>query len=165
MDQQNAFVFSAKIEIIGINPFVFVPQNILQSIFIQAKKEKGFIPIKGNVNGKPFQQTLVKYSGEWRLYINTIMVKNSPKRIGEIIEISISHDPDSREIKIPPEFKKALNADNAAQLIFEQLSHSRKQEIFRNLVRIKTKESFDNNITRAINFLNGKESYLGRKKP
>lgn len=38
-------------------------------------------------------------------------------------------------------------------------------EILRNLARLKTKKSFDKNITRAINFLNGNESFLGRKRP
>lgn len=165
MDKSNIDVFSAKIEIIGINPFVFVPDSILKSIFIQAKKDKGHIPIKGTINENPYKQTLVKYSGEWRLYINTIMLKNSPKRIGEIVEVSITFDPESREIEMPIEFKEALNSNKEANLIFEQLSNSRKQEILRNLARLKTKKSFDKNITRAINFLNGNESFLGRKKP
>src|SRR5690606_41266848 len=63
-------------DIIGVNPFVFVPEDILKAIFEQAGKDKGPIPIKGLVNGKPYTQTLVKYSGEWRLYINMIMLKD-----------------------------------------------------------------------------------------
>jgi hypothetical protein len=35
------------IEIIGINPFVFIPENILENIFEQAGKNKGPIPVKG----------------------------------------------------------------------------------------------------------------------
>ncbi|WP_207421354.1 hypothetical protein [Desertivirga brevis] len=35
------FKFTATIEIIGINPFVFVPDDILNSIFEQAGKSKG----------------------------------------------------------------------------------------------------------------------------
>ncbi|MCX2682094.1 hypothetical protein OOZ15_19245 [Galbibacter sp. EGI 63066] len=57
------YQFSATIEKIGINPFLFVPENILKSIFEQARKDKGPIPIKGEVNGK----TLVKYQGDWWL--------------------------------------------------------------------------------------------------
>lgn len=30
--------FTSKLEIIGINPFVFVPKNILTDLFIQAGK-------------------------------------------------------------------------------------------------------------------------------
>ncbi|RYZ25413.1 MAG: DUF1905 domain-containing protein, partial [Chitinophagaceae bacterium] len=63
--------FTARLEIIGINPFVFVPEPIRVEIFRKAGKDKGYIPVCGTVNGKAFRQTLVKYRGDWRLYINT----------------------------------------------------------------------------------------------
>ena len=165
MEQNETQKFSAKIEIIGINPFVFVPDAILQIIFKQAGKDKGFIPIKGTINDNPYRQTLVRYSGEWRLYINTIMLKNSPKRIGEIVTLTITLDSESRAIEMPDDFAKALAANQEANSVFEQLSTSRKHEIVRYLARLKTKETLDRNITRAINFLLGKEKFVGREKP
>jgi hypothetical protein len=162
MEQTKTTTFKAKNEIIGINPFVFVPGNILKSIFEQAGKEKGHIPIKGHINDNPYKQTLVRYSGEWRLYVNTTMLKNSPKRIGEIVTLTISFDPESRAIEMPSDFAKALKANPEANLVFEQLTTSRKQEIVRYLARLKTKESLDKNILRAINFLTGKERFVGR---
>ncbi|MES2575703.1 MAG: YdeI/OmpD-associated family protein [Bacteroidota bacterium] len=157
--------FEAKIEIIGINPFVFVPDEILQIIFKQAGKAKGHIPIKGTINNNPYKQTLVRYNGEWRLYINTTMLKNSPKLIGEIVTLSISFDPKNRTIEIPDDFVKALETNPEANFVFKQLSASRKQEIVRYLARLKTKETLDRNITKAINFLLGKEIFVGREKP
>jgi len=71
--------FKAKLELIGINPFVFVPEEILSEIFQEAKKDKGHLPICGTVNDKKYLQTLVKYSGEWRLYMNTTMLSNSKR--------------------------------------------------------------------------------------
>ena len=93
------------------------------------------------------------------------MLKNSPKRIGEIIEISISYDTESREVPMLIEFAEALKLDKEANLIFEKLSVPKKADIVRNLAKLKTKESLEKNIARAINFLNGKESFLGRQKP
>lgn len=165
MEKNETPQFEAKIEIIGINPFVFVPDAILQIIFQQAGKDKGFIPIKGTINNNPYRQTLVRYSGEWRLYINTIMLKNSPKRIGEIVTLTITFDPESRAFEMPDDFAKALAENQEANFVFEQLSASRKQEIVRYLARLKTKETLDRNITRAINFLLGKEKFVGREKP
>jgi Domain of unknown function (DUF1905) len=165
MDKIKEDIFSAEIEIIGINPFVYVPDNILNSIFIQANKSKGHIPIKGTINGNPYKQTLIKYSGQWRLYINTTMLKNSPKRIGEIIEISILHDSESREAPMLFEFAEALKLNEEASLVFEKLSVSRKSDIVRNLAKLKTKESLEKNIVRAMDFLTGKGSFLGRQKP
>ena len=157
--------FKAQIEIIGVNPFVFVPDKILAEIFKQAKKEKGHIPIKGLINKNPYKQTLVKFAGNWRLYINTSMLKNSPKRIGEIIELTVEHDTESREIKAPSAFTKALKENPQAKTVFDILPPSRKKEIVRYLANLKSKNSLDKNIIRAINFLLGTERFIGRDKP
>lgn len=159
------FRFTAEIEIIGINPFVFVPGDILREMFELSGKNKGPIPVKGTINNKAYTQTLVKYSGEWRLYINTIMLKNSPKRIGETVELTIAYDPESREIEAPENFVKALNANEEAKAVFEQMSASKQLEIVRYLSRLKSEEVRDKNIERAINFLLGKERFVGRDKP
>ena len=157
--------FSAAIQMIGVNPYVFVPQDILTEIFNKARKDKGHIPIKGTVNAKPYKQTLVRYSGEWRLYINTSMLKSSPKRVGETIEIAICYDEESREIAPPPEFVAALANKKEAKEVFESISASRRLEIVRYLARLKSPESLEKNISRAINFLEGKERFVGRDKP
>ena len=75
MTLETSYTFSTTIEIIGINPFVYVPKEILKHIFEKAAKSKGPIPVKGAVNSIPYTQTLMKFKGEWRLYINTKMLK------------------------------------------------------------------------------------------
>jgi hypothetical protein len=157
--------FNARIEIIGINPFVFVPEEILNNLFKQAGKDKGKIPVKGTVNQLSYRQTLLKYSGEWRLYINMEMLKNSPKRIGEIIAVTIELDPSDRTIKPPEKLVKALNDHEEAKLIFDGLSPSLQHEIVRYIANLKTEESIDKNVKRAIDFLLGKGRFVGRDKP
>ncbi|GGX29350.1 YdeI/OmpD-associated family protein [Aquimarina muelleri] len=161
----KSFSFNAIIEIIGINPYVQVPKSILSKIFIQAGKDKGFISIKGTVNKLAYQQTLVKYSGLWRLYINTTMLKNSPKRIGETIEVTIEYDPSDRTIAPHPKLIAALNQNKEAKRKFEQITPSLRKEIVRYISYLKTEESIDKNIVRAVNFLLGKERFVGRDKP
>jgi hypothetical protein len=157
--------FKAEIKIIGINPFVFVPEEILKAIFKQAGKDKGYIPICGTINDKPYTQTLVRYSGEWRLYINTTMLKDSPKRIGENIDVSIAFDSKDRSLQPHPELTKALDQNSAAQKAFDLLSPSRQKEIIRYISSLKTEESIAKNITKAIGFLNGENKFVGRDKP
>ncbi|MEI9935362.1 MAG: hypothetical protein WDM71_11065 [Ferruginibacter sp.] len=48
---------------------------------MQAGKDKGHIPVKGKLDGHAFIQTLVKYSGKWRLYLNGPMRKASIKML------------------------------------------------------------------------------------
>ncbi|MES2517170.1 MAG: YdeI/OmpD-associated family protein [Bacteroidota bacterium] len=158
-------IFKANIDIIGINPFVFVPENILIDIFKQAGKDKGKIPIRGTINEFPYQQTLVKYSGDWRFYINTFMLKNSPKRIGETIELTIEFDPSDRTIEPHPKLAKALDEDNQAKTVFNSLRPSLQLEIVRYIAKLKSEESIDKNITKAIDFLLGNGRFVGRDNP
>ncbi|MFA6149829.1 MAG: YdeI/OmpD-associated family protein [Chitinophagaceae bacterium] len=157
--------FSAEIKIIGINPYVSVPESILKSIFLEAKRDKGPIQIRGFINQKPYLQTLVKYAGEWRLYINTKMLEQSPKRIGEKIEVVISFDPEERIIEMHPALKEAIDNDRTAKSVFERLPPSRQKEIVRYISHLKSEEKIKENISRAINFLLGIEKFAGREKP
>ena len=154
---------NAVIEIIGINPFVFVPDSVLNELFKKNGKNRGPVPIKGTINAKPFRQTLVKYSGTWRLYVNTKMLKNSPERIGESVELFIEFDPSDRSIPPHPRLTEALRNHPEAKEKFDALSPSMQKEIVRYIASLKTETSVDRNIKRAINFLLGKESFVGRK--
>lgn len=157
--------FEAILEIIVGNPFVFVPDKILAHLFQKAQKNRGPIPVHGKINGKSFRQTLVKYSGHWRLYINMKMLKNSPKRIGEKIKVDIAYDPSDRTIPMHPKLKESLDNHIAAKEVFETLAPSRQKEIIRYIAHLKSEESVDRNITRAINFLLGHGRFVGRDKP
>lgn len=155
--------FKAILSIIGINPYISVPDNILTAISQQAQKSKGPIPVCGTVNGLPYQQNLVRYKGEWRLYINTSMLKNSPKRIGETLDITITWDASDRTISPHPKLMSALAKNPKAQEKLESLPKSLQKEIIKYISSLKTEESIDRNVQRAIDFLLGKGSFIGRK--
>lgn len=157
--------FSAILEIIDGNPFVFLPVEILEKNFFQAGKNKGGIPVRGTINHQAFQQTLVKFRGDWRLYINMEMLKDSPRRIGETIELTLSFDPADRSIEPHPKLIAALNKNKKAKSVFESLSPSKQKEIVRYISFLKTEESIDRNVKRAIHFLLGKQRFVGRDKP
>jgi len=155
--------FTAVLEIIGINPFVFVPEEILTEIFKAAGKDKSPVPVKGTVNGKEFRQNLMKYLGEWRLYVNLLMLKNSPKRIGEIIEVFIEFDDSDRTISIHPKLDAAIKGSAVASRNFENLIPSRKHELIRYINNLKTDASIDRNIEKIIRHLHGETDFFGKK--
>jgi hypothetical protein len=161
----NEHKFTASIEIVGVNPFVQVPENILDMLFEQCGRNKGKIPINGTVNGLPYKQTLVKFRGLWRLYINTTMLKNSPDRVGETIGITVAFDPSDRAITPHPGFIKALEENIGAKAVFDSLPPSRQHEIVRYIASLKTEESVMRNISRAIDFLKGDGRFVGRDTP
>lgn len=155
--------FTATLEIIGINPFVFVPEEVLDTIFEKSGRNKSPIPVKGTVNGKEFKQNLMKYLGEWRLYVNLIMLKNSPKRIGEIIEVVLEYDDSDRSISIHPQLEKAIKESSLATENFEKLIPSRKHELIRYINNLKTEASIQRNIDKIIRHLHGETDFFGKK--
>jgi uncharacterized protein YdeI (YjbR/CyaY-like superfamily) len=157
--------FSAEIQIIGVNPFVFLPDTVLDSIFKEANKDKGKIPVKIKIEGHEFIQTLIKYSGHWRLYLNTPMRRMAKKVVGDTANFEIAFDPEKRVIPMHPLLIQALKENPDAQKIFDSLRPSLQLEIVRYISFLKTKESIDKNVLRAVNFLLGKERFIGRDKP
>lgn len=157
--------FTTQLEIIGINPFVPVPENVLKSLMVAAGKSKGPIPIRGTLNGVEFQQTLVRYQGAWRLYVNTTMLKNSPRRIGEMIQLTVAFDSANRSLYPHPKLLQALEQNKQAKEKFDTLIPSLQKEIIRYISFLKTEASIDRNVAKAIDFLMGKGSFVGRKTP
>ena len=157
--------FSARIQIIGVNPYVIPPKRVLDTLFKEAGKNKGPIPVKGTLNGHAFTQTLVKYTGKWRLYLNTPMRDAAGIDVGDMAHVRIEFDPAERTITMHPDLKAALKQNPQAKKVFDSLPPSRRKEIIRYIGFLKTKASITKNIARAIKFLTGTERFIGRNKP
>ncbi|HEX2788099.1 MAG TPA: YdeI/OmpD-associated family protein [Ignavibacteria bacterium] len=158
--------FSAEILIIGVNPYVRPPDSILKFIFKQAGKETSPIPVEGKVNGAAFQQTLVRYSGDWRLYINNVIAKAAGLKFtksvttiaGQKIKVTIAFNPSPPTFTIPILFQKALLKDRKAKAAFDKLTPGRQKEIARYLGSLKTQDSLKLNIKRVFKHLRGKKT-------
>lgn len=146
-------IFSATIYKIGINPVIDPPDKILEAIFKQAGRSKGPIPVRGKLNGAEFMQTLVKYKGAWRLYINGPMLKDSGLAIGDLAKIELEFDPRSRDVAVPKELAIALRQDKKANAAYERLSASRRKEIAKYIGSLKTPDSVAKNVERVMRHL------------
>jgi len=155
-------MFTATIEKIGINPFVFVPEKLLADLIVQTGQHKGKIAVKMIMEGKQFDQTLVKYAGYWRLYVNGPMLKATAKKVGDSATFALYYNPQPTRLPIHPNLEKALHRYPDAKRIFETLSPSLRQEIIRYLSSLKTDISVERNVKRAIEFLLGRERFIGR---
>ena len=156
--------FSAKVNIIGVNPYVLLPASVLKYIFKKAGKDKGAIPVQLKIGDKDFIQNLVRYSGKWRLYLNTPMRIAANKEVGDKIEIEIDFDPKPRTIPMHPRLKKAFKENKEVKKAFDKLSPSRQKEILKYINSLKSEESVDKNIQKAIAHLTGGKPFIGREK-
>jgi hypothetical protein len=142
-----------------------LPANVLNRIFTEAGKNKGSIPVILTINNKAFQQNLVRYNGEWRLYLNTPMRNNAGKQVGDKISLDIRFDGKERITPMHPELKTSLEKNVKAKAIFDSLPPSRRKEIMRYINNLKTIGSVDRNVSKAIQFLLGNERFIGRDQP
>lgn len=157
--------FSAEIDIVGVNPFVHPPAWLLEQLFAESGRSKGPIPISLTVGGATFPQTLVKFAGSWRLYLNGPMLRAAGKVVGDQIVLVVGYDPVERVHPLRPELRSALEANPAAKAVFDGLPASRRKEIVRYLAALKGKEAVARNVERAILFLEGKCRFIGRDCP
>ncbi len=159
-------LFTAKIAILGINPYVIPPSEVLKFIFDQAEKNTSPIPVKGELNGVWFTQSLVRYQGNWRLYINGQMAKKAklPYKgsvvnvVGQTVEIDLLMNERPQPVMMIPELQASLARNQQALGAFQKLTVSRQQNILRYLSSLKGKEVLDRNVQRVIQHLLGQET-------
>jgi hypothetical protein len=131
------------------------PDDVLTAIFESAGKSKGPIPVRGTLNGAGFIQTLVKFKGGWRLYINGAMLENSGLNVGDAATIEIEFDPEPRSVPMPERFAEALANDRKARTAFENLAPSRQKEILKYLGALKTSQALEKNVRLVLQQLRG----------
>lgn len=152
---KRKFSFAATIYKVGINPCIKVPFRITK----QMSLKKGYIPVKGTINGHPFLQTLVPVkNGEYRLYVNGPMLKGSQTKNGDTVGIIIEQDfaPHTAETyPMPKAFRRRLNQENLLTK-FKQLTPSRQKDVLKYLNYLKSEEALSRNIGKVIKGLKRK---------
>lgn len=93
------------------------------------------------------------------------MLQNSPKRIGEVVQLTVTFDPSDRSLSPHPKLLHALEQNKQAKDKFDTLIPSLQKEIIRYIAFLKTEASIDRNVAKAIDFLLGKGPFVGRKAP
>lgn len=154
------YSFSSEIFIIGINPYVPVPEDIILGLLTELKKKSGPIPVNGKLNNKPFTQTIVKFSGMWRLYLNGPMRKSAGIDVGDVAHLEITLDTRKRTETIPPELAVLLQNDRIADAAFTTLPPYRQKEIVRYINNLKTEQTRTRTIQKVIRHLHGEKSDL-----
>lgn len=92
------------------------------------------------------------------------MLKDSPKRIAEELTIKIKLDFSDRKIVMHPKLQLALEENKDAKAVFDAISPSLRKEIVRYIANLKTENSIVRNTDKAIAFLLGQGSFIGRNK-
>jgi hypothetical protein len=144
--------FSARVYKLGINPCVDVPKEVSQAF-----AKRGYIPVRGALNGSPIRATLVPMGGgRHRLFLNGEMRKQANVSVGDLVSLVLEMDDQSRTVPMPPEFALALEKHEAAKVAFAQLSPSHQKEILAYLNWVKRPETLKRSIDKVIAKLEGR---------
>ncbi|MEO7984113.1 MAG: DUF1905 domain-containing protein [Bacteroidota bacterium] len=146
--------FTVTIYKTGINLCVDVPGSITTKM----QAMKGYIPVKGTINGHSFIQTLVPVkNAPYRLFVNGPMLKGSGARLGDTVKFILERDITTRAEPFPPALKKELKS-NGLLVEFNMLIPAKQKEILRYLNHLKTEESLLRNIDKVIAQLKNKSA-------
>lgn len=85
--------------------------------------------------------------------------------VGDVAEVTVFFDEKPRVQKMHPTLQAALARHKKARDVFDQLPPSQKKEIMRYIANLKTRESVDRNVERAMKFLTGGTRFIGRDRP
>jgi hypothetical protein len=143
--------FQAKIYQTGINWCVDVPKEITAQLTVV----KGYIKIKGQINGFDFTQTLVPVkNAPYRLFVNFIMMKGGKTALGEVADFVIEQDTVAEDKRYPmPDLLAIALRENDLEIAFERLTAARKKDILKYLSYVKTEETMQRNIAKLVNQL------------
>lgn len=157
--QSASLTFSARVEIVGINPNVKVPERTVTALLQMAGKEKGPVRVQGVLNGTvDFKATVVRYSGAWRLYLNGRMRKEAGVDVGDSVRVSLAYDPVSRMPPTPDALRTALAWNAPAKAAWRLQPGARRKDVLLYLNSLKTAAALKRNIEKVIDSLLKKRS-------
>jgi len=112
------------------------------------------VAVKGTINGAPFRTTVVRMGGEYCFCVNRQM-REAAGGIGpgDMTKVVIEPDTAPRTVEVPPDLKKALKANQAAQAAWDKYSHTHRKEFARWLTEAKKPETRARRLEKALEML------------
>ncbi len=148
--------FKEIIDKVGINPCVAVPQNISTGLSL-----KGYIPVELDLDGTEHIANLVPLgSGNYRLYLNGVMLKATGWEVGDKVSIRLRHDPKPRLEPVPQALVEAFRSHPVAHANFDSLPPSRRKEISRYINNLKSPEAIERNVSKVVAALEGNGTHI-----
>jgi Domain of unknown function (DUF1905)/Bacteriocin-protection, YdeI or OmpD-Associated len=138
--------FSAIILKVGINPCIDVPARVSKAL-----GKRGYIPVRGTLDGHPFRAGLVSLgAGRHRLFINGQMRKDADVNVGDRITLILEHDTKPRRMPAPKELVEALNANPRAKTAWDSIVPSKRKEILSYFNWLKSPGTLERNVRKLI---------------
>ncbi len=154
--------FGAVIEILGINPFVRVSAQRARAIRPDSRRP---LPVLVRINGEPRTEPwrinmMPMGNGDFYLYLHGDVRRASGTKVGDKVRVAVQFDAAYRNgpmHPMPSWFRGPLSKDKKAKAAWDALIPSRKKEILRYLVALKSPEARIRNVARSLQVLSGQK--------
>jgi hypothetical protein len=111
--------------------------------------------VRGSIDGTPYRSSTARYGGAMYLGVHKATVEKGGLAIGDSVEVTIELDTEPREIDIPAELERALEANAKAKTAWDALSPSHKREHARAVAEAKKPATKASRIKKTIDALLG----------
>jgi hypothetical protein len=143
-------IFSATIVKLGINACLNVPEKIVKSLLAAAGRKSAPVQVKCILNGVDFDANVVRYSGDWRLYLNLVTRRAANCNIGDKVKIHLAYDPSMRMPPMPELFRQALRGNPDLQKAWRLRPSAKRREILQSLNDKKSDAELAPAITKTV---------------
>ncbi|HKV37850.1 MAG TPA: YdeI/OmpD-associated family protein [Blastocatellia bacterium] len=131
---------------VGINFCMDVPPGICEAL-----GKDGYIPVVASAAGTSVRTTLLPAGrGRYRLYLNGALRKAADMQSGEMANVLLRRDEESREIPTPKDVSAALKQTPGAQAVFNKLTPALRREFLNWVLNAKQSETRERRIQKGI---------------
>jgi len=114
-------------------------------------------PVLATINGVEYRSRLMVYGGETWLGLTNAFRAQLGVGEGDTVEVELDRDDTPREVTLPPEFQKELDADDRAREAFEKLSFTHRREYAEWIASAKRADTRERRLARALEMLRAGE--------
>jgi len=114
--------------------------------------------VRVTICGHTYRSTIAPMGGAFMLPVSAEIRGITGVAAGDDLDIDVDLDTEPREVSVPADFTKALDADPAAKRFFEAQSYSYKQRIVLAIEQAKTAETRQRRIAQSMDVLREKQT-------
>lgn len=110
-------------------------------------------PVRGTIAGTPFRSTPAVYGGVWFMVVPREVREAAGVKAGDRVRVVLELDDQPREVNVPEDLARALEADRAARERFDGLSYTHRKEYARWVAEAKREETRTRRVAKSIEML------------
>ncbi|MHA7631440.1 YdeI/OmpD-associated family protein [Corallococcus sp. M7] len=113
-------------------------------------------PVVGTVNGQPFRSRLMVYGGITYLGFTKEVREAAGVEDGATLSITLERDTAPREIEVPEDLQRALDAEPQLRDVFTNLAFTHRKEFVKALTEAKKEETRARRLAQTLEKLRAK---------